>query len=227
MLFDAGDSSSGGSRTPALLIDSPGYDLQLACTPEAKYQASTRPLEAQNSTQTTNGYSSLNSTSAVSNVFPVLPHDPEGNLAAQFSPNAVAHSYNHHDFNFNRQPCPEQTPAELFSISKPNDEPRITSSKVQCWDHGCNGKRFSTSSNLFRHERERRGLGANAVCASCGKTFTRTTALKYHIKRSRCSKFQGESRVGKRNKSEKLLLPAIGWRVEVMHHYTNGIITAT
>ena len=29
-----------------------------------------------------------------------------------------------------------------------------TPSKPQCWDHGCNGRRFSTFSNLLRHQRE-------------------------------------------------------------------------
>jgi hypothetical protein len=122
-------------------------------------------------------------------------HDPKGNLATQFSSKTVAHHY-HHDIDFNRQPCREQTTAELFSVSQSNDEPRITSAQVECWDHGCNGKRFSTLSNLFRHERERRGLDANAVCTACGTRFSRTTAFKAHIKNRVCSKFQGESRVG-------------------------------
>jgi hypothetical protein len=58
--------------------------------------------------------------SAASDVFPVLPHDPKGNIATQFSSKTVAHPYNHRDIDFNRQPCRGQTPAELFSVSKPN-----------------------------------------------------------------------------------------------------------
>lgn len=146
-----GDSSSGDSRTPVLLIDSPAYYLQSAYKPGSKHQASTRPLEARTSTQTRNGYSSLNSTSPASEVFPVLSHNPKGNLATQFSFKTVAHPYHHHDIDFNRQPSRGQTPSE-----KPNAEPRITSAHVQCWDHGCNGKRFSTLSNLFRHQREKK-----------------------------------------------------------------------
>lgn len=195
-----GDSSSGDSRTPVLLIDSAAYYLQSAYKPGSKHQASTRPLEARTSTQTRNGYSSLNSTSPASEVFPVLSHNPKGNLATQFSSKTVAHPYHHHDIDFNRQPSRGQTPSE-----KPNAEPRITSAHVQCWDHGCNGKRFSTLSNLFRHQREKKGLGANAVCTSCGTRFTRTTALNAHIKKRVCLQFSGGSKVGQRNKSEKAL----------------------
>lgn len=41
---------------------------------------------------------------------------------------------------------------------------RILSSrpKPQCWDHGCNGRQFSTFSNLLRHQREKSGTAAKS-----------------------------------------------------------------
>ncbi len=47
--------------------------------------------------------------------------------------------------------------------------------KPQCWEHGCNGRQFSTFSNLLRHQREKSGQAAKASCPNCGAEFTRTT----------------------------------------------------
>ncbi|KAI0393523.1 hypothetical protein F5Y17DRAFT_432281 [Xylariaceae sp. FL0594] len=47
--------------------------------------------------------------------------------------------------------------------------------KPQCWEHGCNGRQFSTFSNLLRHQREKSGQAAKATCPNCGAEFTRTT----------------------------------------------------
>lgn len=54
-----------------------------------------------------------------------------------------------------------------------NDRP-----EPRCWDHGCNGRVFSTFSNLLRHQRERAGKSKISTCAKCGGQFTRTTALR-------------------------------------------------
>jgi hypothetical protein len=48
--------------------------------------------------------------------------------------------------------------------------------KPQCWDHGCNGRQFSTFSNLLRHQREKSGASQKSTCPRCGAVFTRTTA---------------------------------------------------
>ena len=53
--------------------------------------------------------------------------------------------------------------------------------KPQCWDHGCNGREFSTFSNLLRHQRERSGAAAKSECPHCGAVFTRSTARNTHI----------------------------------------------
>lgn len=58
--------------------------------------------------------------------------------------------------------------------------------KPQCWEHGCNGRQFSTFSNLLRHQREKSGQAAKAVCPNCGAEFTRTTARNGHLQHDKC-----------------------------------------
>ncbi|KAL1303325.1 hypothetical protein AAFC00_006727 [Neodothiora populina] len=60
--------------------------------------------------------------------------------------------------------------------------------KPQCWDHGCNGREFSTFSNLLRHQREKSGTAAKSYCPKCGAEFTRTTARNGHLAHEKCSK---------------------------------------
>ncbi|RVX69695.1 hypothetical protein B0A52_06339 [Exophiala mesophila] len=72
----------------------------------------------------------------------------------------------------------ESSPAELEVIpSRP---------KPQCWDHGCNGRQFSTFSNLLRHQREKSGSAIKATCPHCGTEFTRTTARNGHMSGGKC-----------------------------------------
>ena len=72
----------------------------------------------------------------------------------------------------------ESTPGEL-EIMSPRPKP-------QCWDHGCNGRQFSTFSNLLRHQREKSGSAMKAVCPYCGTEFTRTTARNGHMYGGKC-----------------------------------------
>lgn len=58
--------------------------------------------------------------------------------------------------------------------------------KPQCWDHGCNGRQFSTFSNLLRHQREKSGTATKARCPHCGTEFTRTTARNGHLYGGKC-----------------------------------------
>ncbi|KAK5945960.1 hypothetical protein PMZ80_000099 [Knufia obscura] len=58
--------------------------------------------------------------------------------------------------------------------------------KPQCWDHGCNGRQFSTFSNLLRHQREKSGTANKARCPHCGTEFTRTTARNGHLYGGKC-----------------------------------------
>ncbi|PVH90640.1 hypothetical protein DM02DRAFT_607236 [Periconia macrospinosa] len=67
---------------------------------------------------------------------------------------------------------------------------------MQCWEHGCNGRQFSTFSNLIRHQREKSGTAAKSICPRCGAKFTRTTARNWHMAHERC-------RPKKRERSER------------------------
>ncbi|KAI1412165.1 hypothetical protein F5Y13DRAFT_48281 [Hypoxylon sp. FL1857] len=75
---------------------------------------------------------------------------------------------------------PVQAPQVLSSGGSTTQEAghvRVVQSrpKPQCWEHGCNGRQFSTFSNLLRHQREKSGQAAKATCPNCGAEFTRTT----------------------------------------------------
>jgi hypothetical protein len=58
--------------------------------------------------------------------------------------------------------------------------------KPRCWEHGCNGRQFSTFSNLLRHQREKSGQAAKATCPNCHAEFTRTTARNGHLLHDKC-----------------------------------------
>ncbi|EXJ95320.1 hypothetical protein A1O1_00440 [Capronia coronata CBS 617.96] len=72
----------------------------------------------------------------------------------------------------------ESSPAEI--------EIRPSRPKPQCWEHGCNGRQFSTFSNLLRHQREKSGSAIKAICPHCGTEFTRTTARNGHMSGGKC-----------------------------------------
>ena len=65
--------------------------------------------------------------------------------------------------------------------------------KPQCWEHGCNGRQFSTFSNLLRHQREKSGTAAKSYCPKCGAEFTRTTARNGHLAHDKCTKLRRQS----------------------------------
>ncbi|KAL2356040.1 hypothetical protein BJ546DRAFT_587895 [Cryomyces antarcticus] len=60
--------------------------------------------------------------------------------------------------------------------------------KPQCWEHDCNGRQFSTFSNLLRHQREKSGTAAKSYCPRCGAEFTRTTARNGHMAHEKCTR---------------------------------------
>lgn len=53
-----------------------------------------------------------------------------------------------------------------------------------CWDHDCNGRQFSTFSQLLRHQREKSGGVPTSVGIKCGAQFTRKTAREGHQARA-------------------------------------------
>ena len=76
----------------------------------------------------------------------------------------------------------------LGTTSESQDTVRVVHSrpKPQCWDHGCNGRQFSTFSNLLRHQREKSGVASKPTCPKCGAEFTRTTARNGHMAHEKC-----------------------------------------
>lgn len=70
--------------------------------------------------------------------------------------------------------------------------------KPQCWEHGCNGRQFSTFSNLLRHQREKSGSASKSYCPKCGAEFTRTTARNGHLAHDKCTKQQRRTSDGEK-----------------------------
>lgn len=107
------------------------------------------------------------------------------------SPNAL---YVHGQPQHNQQPLPsigmtmQPFPTGPLTLESSPAEIEIMPSrpKPQCWDHGCNGRQFSTFSNLLRHQREKSGSAMKAVCPHCGTEFTRTTARNGHMSGGKC-----------------------------------------
>ena len=58
--------------------------------------------------------------------------------------------------------------------------------KPQCWDHGCNGRQYSTLRNLLRHQRDKSARSTEVVCHRCGAEFTRKTARDGHLAYDKC-----------------------------------------
>ena len=81
-----------------------------------------------------------------------------------------------------------QDPRSNRGPSSPSADPVILTEpkKPQCWDHGCNGRYFSTFSNLLRHQREKSGSSTKSVCNRCGAEFTRKTARDGHLAHDKC-----------------------------------------
>ncbi|OSS43303.1 hypothetical protein B5807_12056 [Epicoccum nigrum] len=62
--------------------------------------------------------------------------------------------------------------------------------KDRCWDHGCNGKKFSTRSNLLRHHIEMGNARPRFNCTICGAFFSRTTARDQHVEKKSCNRIR-------------------------------------
>ncbi|KAL2064871.1 hypothetical protein VTL71DRAFT_4011 [Oculimacula yallundae] len=73
-------------------------------------------------------------------------------------------------------------------LMESGDHVRVVHSrpKPQCWEHGCDGRQFSTFSNLLRHQREKSGAAQKSSCPNCGAEFTRTTARNGHMAHDKC-----------------------------------------
>lgn len=65
---------------------------------------------------------------------------------------------------------------------------RAVDHETRCWDHGCNGRSFSTRSNLLRHQIEKGKARPNFKCPTCGAYFSRTTARNQHVAKKSCDR---------------------------------------
>ncbi|KAL5371724.1 hypothetical protein PMIN03_012674 [Paraphaeosphaeria minitans] len=83
-------------------------------------------------------------------------------------------------------PAPGSTTPSRSQTSGPMPRILNTKAKPQCWDHSCNGRQFSTFSNLLRHQREKSGMAAKSYCPRCGAEFTRPTARTNHMAHEKC-----------------------------------------
>ncbi|KAL4971553.1 hypothetical protein BDW66DRAFT_163607 [Aspergillus desertorum] len=57
---------------------------------------------------------------------------------------------------------------------------------IRCWDHGCEGRKFSSLGNYRRHLREKNGQAKVHPCPDCGRVFTRSTARNFHRQSGTC-----------------------------------------
>lgn len=108
-------------------------------------------------------------------------------VQAPLFPAPQSYSYPPPSINSRQQTSRNSTDSQVRVI---NQKP-----KPQCWEHGCNGREFSTFSNLLRHQREKSGTAAKSYCPKCGAEFTRTTARNGHLAHEKCSKQRRTSEV--------------------------------
>ncbi|KAH8589457.1 hypothetical protein B0O99DRAFT_335786 [Bisporella sp. PMI_857] len=77
-------------------------------------------------------------------------------------------------------PCEEPPLAATAVRLLPSQQP------IRCYDHGCDGRRFSSLGNYRRHIREKAQLAKTFQCPTCGKVFTRSTARNLHQEMNKC-----------------------------------------
>lgn len=71
--------------------------------------------------------------------------------------------------------------------------PTLENEVPRCWEHDCNGREFSTWSNLARHRREKSKDHVRSRCPLCGMSFSRKVVLVNHVRRRTCKRSRRES----------------------------------
>ena len=104
-----------------------------------------------------------------------------GSRASSLGPSADSHPMYHMSSSHHHITSHSSSPPEGGHVRVVQSRP-----KPRCWEHGCNGRQFSTFSNLLRHQREKSGQSAKASCPNCGAEFTRTTARNGHLLHDKC-----------------------------------------
>lgn len=80
----------------------------------------------------------------------------------------------------------QQASAPSSMRNSTHDAANSSSNLPRCWGRCCNGRAFSTPSNLARHQREKRGEAAKLRCSFCNATFSRSSARNAHETEKRC-----------------------------------------
>lgn len=80
------------------------------------------------------------------------------------------------------------TPGDSDNVANKATSEKSADTETRCWEHGCNGKKFSTRSNLLRHQIEKGKARPNFTCPICGAYFSRTTARNQHVDRNSCNR---------------------------------------
>ncbi|KIW73537.1 hypothetical protein, variant 3 [Phialophora macrospora] len=187
--------SQGGSTMPQM-YNMPGYNISPPITsfPHQGGYFGT-PVPSQSTQQDNSGEFSLSHNDTEPHGFYPVGRTPSHGSAMSLpppdSPNAL---YMHGQQQHGQQPLPSIgmtmqpfPPVPLTLESSPAEiEIMPSRPKPQCWDHGCNGRQFSTFSNLLRHQREKSGSAVKAICPHCGTEFTRTTARNGHMSGGKC-----------------------------------------
>ena len=90
------------------------------------------------------------------------------------------------------EPCRLSKPdgALSFSGNSNDDAPVNSHVKPRCWDHGCNGREFSSRSNFVRHKKEREGEAAKVLCPLCDAVFSRASARDTHLTKQSCNRIR-------------------------------------
>ncbi|KAL1870248.1 hypothetical protein VTK73DRAFT_2797 [Phialemonium thermophilum] len=138
------------------------------------------------------------------------PYAPPSYISVDYPPNYPVSSAPSLSTNYGTQTMPDpnliyQPPMSLGASSVGSQEGHVrvvqARPKPQCWEHGCNGRQFSTFSNLLRHQREKSGQAAKATCPNCGAEFTRTTARNGHLLHDKCKQKKTSTTSGSSNNS--------------------------
>jgi hypothetical protein len=64
--------------------------------------------------------------------------------------------------------------------------PSLLTLQPRCWQHGCQGRTFTSFSNYRRHVKEKEGRIKKAVCSRCGQQFARASGRNIHYAQRRC-----------------------------------------
>ncbi|KAI0436693.1 hypothetical protein F4803DRAFT_208440 [Xylaria telfairii] len=92
----------------------------------------------------------------------------------------------------NTCPASLNQPMAMLDLLDGANNDRLTErdEKPRCWEHGCNGREFSSKSNLMRHMKEKSGASNKCTCPLCGAIFTRSSARDTHLAKQSCNKIR-------------------------------------